>query len=61
MTIAEVAAGKFTNTPYLGTMQNNGAGLAPYHDLIRKVPSDLRKEVSKLGNDIRSGKVAVKK
>jgi basic membrane protein A len=61
MTIAEVAAGKFTNTPYLGTMQNNGAGLAPYHDLIRKVPSDLRKEVSKLGNDIRSGKVTVKK
>ncbi len=58
--IAEEAAGKFTNTAYLGTMKNGGASLAPYHDLIRMVPSALRKDVTKLGNDLRSGKVSVK-
>ena len=58
--ILEKASGKFTNTPYLGTMKNNGTYLAPYHDLIRRVPSAVRKEISKLGNDLRSGKVQVK-
>jgi len=59
-TIAEVGAGKFTNAAYLGTAKNGGVGLAPYHDLIRKVPAALRSDVSKLGNDLRSGKVTVK-
>jgi basic membrane protein A len=59
-TIAEVGAGKFTNQAYMGTAANGGVGLAPYHDLIRKVPTALRTEVSKLGSDLRSGKVAVK-
>ncbi len=59
-TIAEVGAAKFTNKPYVGTMKNAGVGLAPYHDLIRMVPGALRTDVSKLGNDLRSGKVTVK-
>jgi basic membrane protein A and related proteins len=59
-TILEQASGKFSNTKYDGTLQNAGVSLAPYHDLIRMVPSALRTEVSKLGNDIRSGKVSVK-
>jgi basic membrane protein A len=59
-TIAEQAAGKFTNAAYVGTMKNGGAFLAPYHDLIRMVPSALRKEVSTLGTDLRNGKVTVK-
>jgi len=58
--IAEQASGKFTNDPYVGTMSNGGAFLAPYHDLIRKVPSALRTEVSKLGTNLRTGKVLVK-
>ena len=41
-------------------MKNAGVGLAPYHDLIRMVPGALRTDVSKLGNDLRSGKVTVK-
>jgi basic membrane protein A len=59
-TIIEQAAGQFTNTSYDGTLKNAGVYLAPYHDLIRVVPSTLRTEISKLGNDIRSGKVSVK-
>ena len=58
--INDVHAGKFTNAPYVGTLKNGGTLIAPYHDLIRQVPAGLRTEVSKLGADIRNGKVSVK-
>ena len=58
--INDVAAGKFTNAAYVGTLKNGGTKLAPYHDLIRVVPSALRAEVTKLGTDIANGKVSVK-
>ena len=58
--INDVAAGKFTNTAYVGTLKNGGTLIAPYHDLIRQVPAALRTEVTKLGADIRNGKVSVK-
>jgi len=59
-TILDQASGKFSSTKYDGTLKNAGVSLAPYHDLIRVVPTALRTEVTKLGNDIRSGKVSVK-
>jgi len=58
--INEVAAGKFTNAAYVGTIKNGGTKIAPYHDLIRVVPSALRNEVIKLSTAISSGKVSVK-
>lgn len=58
--INDVAAGKFTNAAYVGTLKNSGTKLAPYHDLIRVVPSALRGEVTKLGTAISNGKVSVK-
>ena len=58
--IADEAAGKFSSTGYNGNLKNGGTFLAPYHDLIRQVPTALRTEVTKLGNDIRSGKVSAK-
>jgi basic membrane protein A len=58
--IKDQAAGKFTSTGYDGNLKNGGTFLAPYHDLVRMVPSALRTEVSKLGTDIRNGKVSAK-
>jgi basic membrane protein A len=58
--IKDQAAGKFSATGYNGNLKNAGTFLAPYHDLIRMVPTKLRTEVTKLGNDIRSGKVSAK-
>lgn len=58
--INDVHAGKFTNSAYVGTLKNGGTTIAPYHDLIRAVPAALRTEVTKLGADIRNGKVSVK-
>jgi basic membrane protein A len=58
--INDVEAGKFTNDAYVGTLKNGGTTIAPYHDLIRLVPSSLRKEVTALRTGIISGKISVK-
>ena len=58
--IADENAGKFTATGYDGNLKNGGTFLAPYHDLVRMVPAALRTAVSKLGTDIRNGKVSAK-
>ena len=58
--INDVEANKFTNSAYVGTLKNGGTTIAPYHDLIRVVPSALRSEVTKLRSAIISGKVSVK-
>jgi basic membrane protein A len=58
--INDVEAGKFTNSAYVGTLKNGGTTIAPYHDLIRQVPSALRKEVTALRTGIINGKISVK-
>ena len=58
--ILDVANNKFSSKGYMGTFANQGTKLAPYHDLIRVVPSALRQEVVKLGTDIKNGKISVK-
>ena len=39
--VQQGATGKFDNKPYVGTLENEGVGLAPYHDLDAEVPDDL--------------------
>ena len=58
--INDVENNKFTNSPYVGTLKNGGTTIAPYHDLIRQVPSALRKEVTALRTGIINGKISVK-
>ena len=58
--INDVEANKFTNSAYVGTLKNGGTTIAPYHDLIRQVPSALRKEVTALRTGIINGKISVK-
>ncbi|HEY0000888.1 MAG TPA: BMP family ABC transporter substrate-binding protein, partial [Actinoplanes sp.] len=49
-----------TATPgYLGTLENNGVSLAPYHDFESKVDAGLKAEVDKLKEDIIAGTVKV--
>ena len=58
--INDVENNKFTNSAYVGTLKNGGTTIAPYHDLIRQVPSALRKEVTALRTGIINGKISVK-
>ena len=57
-----LAAGKdaFDVTPYVGTLENKGVGIAGYHDLADKVPADLDTAVKDLQAKIISGDVKVK-
>lgn len=44
---------------YLGTLQNNGTGLAPYHDFDSKVPATLKTQLDQVKADIESGKIQI--
>jgi basic membrane protein A len=46
-------------TGFLGTLENNGVSIAPYHEFDSKVPAELKAEVDKLKQDIISGTVKV--
>ncbi|GII99620.1 nucleoside-binding protein [Sediminihabitans luteus] len=50
---------KFDNTPYVGTLENDGVGLAPYHEFDGDVPQELKDEVEQLKQDIISGTITV--
>ena len=49
----------FTNDAFIGTLENDGVGLAPYHDMESAVSDELAGEVDKLKADIISGAVVV--
>ncbi|NUP75692.1 MAG: BMP family ABC transporter substrate-binding protein [Sinomonas sp.] len=51
--------GKFDAAPYVGTLDNGGVALAPYHDLDSAVSPDLKSEVDQLKKDIISGTIKV--
>ncbi|WP_336920846.1 BMP family lipoprotein [Aquipuribacter sp. SD81] len=51
--------GSFSNEPYVGTLENGGVGLAPYHDFEDTVPQELKDEISALQEQIISGEVTV--
>ena len=40
-TISEAVDGSFSSDPYVGTLENEGLGLAPFHDFESKVPAEL--------------------
>jgi basic membrane protein A and related proteins len=58
--IAKAVGGSFPKGDYLGTLTDDGVGLAPYHQLADKVPSALQQEVAALRTAVASGKIAVK-
>jgi phosphate/phosphite/phosphonate ABC transporter binding protein len=43
-------------TNFIGTFENGGVGVAPYHSYEDKVPDELKQEVEQLMTDIASGK-----
>ena len=55
--LGKVASGTFPTGSYIGTLQNGGTGLAPYHDFQSQVPSALQSQLAKVKADIISGKI----
>lgn len=63
VTVAEVvskaADGTFDNTPYIGTLTNDGVGLAPFHDFDDLVAPELTGELEKITAGIVDGSIPV--
>ena len=51
--------GTFSNEPYVGTLENGGTGLAPFHQFESKVPAELKSELDKIKSDIIGGAIAI--
>ena len=51
--------GKFSSTPYIGTLANNGTGLAPFHDWSSKVPAALSTQLDTVKADIENGTIKI--
>lgn len=51
--------GSFDNTPFVGTLDNGGVDIAPYHDLAGAVSAALSAEIVQLRADIIAGTLTV--
>ena len=57
--VKDAAAGNFDNTPYVGTLANDGVGLAPFHDFASKVDPGLQGELDTIKAGIIDGSITV--
>lgn len=55
----DAASDEFSNEPFIGTLENDGVGLAPYHDFDADVPQELKDEVEELRQQIIDGELEV--
>jgi basic membrane protein A and related proteins len=58
-TTQETLDGTFSNEPYVGTLENGGVGLAPFHDFEDTVPQELKDELTAIQEGIISGDITV--
>jgi basic membrane protein A len=56
-TIKAVVDGTFKGGKYVGTLKNNGVGIAPFHEFEDKVPAELKAELEQIKADIIAGKI----
>jgi basic membrane protein A len=57
--VEDSSAGTFSSTDYVGTLTNNGVGLAPFHNFDSKIDSGLKSELDQVKADIISGKITI--
>jgi basic membrane protein A len=57
--IEESVGGGFTNEPYQGTLENDGVGLAPFHDFDSEIDQEVKDAIEDLKQQIVSGDIEV--
>lgn len=57
--VVAAATGTWTNEPFIGTLENDGVGLAPFHNFESKLDPALIQSVNDLRERIISGEVPV--
>lgn len=58
-TITESFEDGFTNEPYVGTLENDGVGLAEFHDFDGDVPQELKDRLTELEQQIVDGELTI--
>ncbi|KQO82432.1 hypothetical protein ASF17_04945 [Frigoribacterium sp. Leaf263] len=57
--VSQAADGEFTNEPYVGTLENEGVGIAPFHDYEDQVDAGLQGELDEIEAGIIDGSITV--
>ena len=52
-------SGEFSSEPYVGTLEDGGTSLAPFHEWDGTVPADLKSELEQIKTDIIGGKIKI--
>ena len=58
-TISDTLKGGFTNEPYVGTLENDGVSLAPFHDFDGDVSQELKDKIEEYKQQIVSGDLKI--
>jgi basic membrane protein A len=57
--VETTAAGEFSNEPFVGTLENDGVGIAPFHDFEGEVSDETKQELEAIKQLIISGELTV--
>jgi basic membrane protein A and related proteins len=57
--VSAAATGSFPTGNYIGTLENDGTGIAPFHEYDSKVSAEVKGELDVIKADIISGKIAL--
>lgn len=57
--VTEASEDKFTNEAFIGTLENGGVSIAPYHDFEDEVSDETKAEIEALKEQIISGELKV--
>ena len=57
--IADTVNGEFDNTPFVGTLENDGVSLAPFNDFESELPSELAAELEEIKQGIIDGSIEI--
>lgn len=58
-TVSAAVDGNFNNDPYVGTLENEGVAIAPFHEFEDEVPQEVKDRVDELREQIISGDLVV--
>jgi basic membrane protein A len=57
--LTQAAGGTFPTGNYVGTLENDGTGLADFHEFDDDVPAELKSELDQVKQDIIDGTITI--
>ena len=57
--IKDSLEGNFTGEPYVGTLENEGVALAPYHELDSEIPQELKDQIEDIKQKLIDGEIEI--